>query len=297
MWIARYGTPRAYNYKIMPSGKKITPFDEARIRKLCIPPKWINVRISTSSVSHIQVVGDDAKKRTQYIYHPMWNMVTNTYKYERMKRFAKNTESFAKVISKDLRAKHTSQRHELAIMFRVLAKTHLRVGNEIYKKENKTFGLTTLLGEHVKVDKSSNIAFTFPGKRGIHQNVKFRDQYFQRFLKRKNPGPKTPLFNSGALDMNAYLQSTMGKEFTCKDFRTYASNKLFLNYLKQLPVPATQKDAQKNLTKAYENVASDLGHTRAISKRSYVMPNISEKYISNSKPFHQTDPSVMMKRI
>ena len=41
----------------------------------------------------------------------------------------------------------------------------IRVGNGSYAKENKSYGLTTLLNRHVKVD-GSELKFHFKGKSG-----------------------------------------------------------------------------------------------------------------------------------
>lgn len=287
MWIERYGVYPHYKYKA-PSTKSISESDHSRISKLCIPPNWKEVKISTSPVSHIQVIGKDVKGRTQYLYHPLWNILTNNEKYERMKRFSKKINLFMRRIKKDLDTK-TSSNHVMAIMFNILYKTHLRIGNEIYKKENSTFGLTTLLGKHAQIihPQTYQISLTFPGKKGVIQNVVLRDKPFYNYLMERKIKRNSEIFPEvDSLQMNEYLQSVIGDEFTCKDFRTYASNKLFLKHLKKMPYPTTQTQAKKNLVKTYENVANELGHTKHVSKRSYVMPIIHETYLKNPQPFH-----------
>ncbi len=49
--------------------------------------------------------------------------------------------------------------------------TLIRVGNEDYVKENKSFGLTTLRNRHLEVD-GSTLRFDFKGKSGKTWNLR-----------------------------------------------------------------------------------------------------------------------------
>ena len=77
----------------------------------------------------------------------------------------------------------------------------------------------------------------------------------------------------------------MGEDFTCKDFRTWASNNLFLTIICKEPVPQNKTATKKVLKETFDKVADLLGHTRAISKKSYVMPIISDNYLENPRKF------------
>jgi len=72
-----------------------------RIKKLRIPPNWENVKISNSELSHLQAIGCDSKK-TQYIYHPMWVLLTSAEKYNRMGEFSKKIGLLESKIRQDL---------------------------------------------------------------------------------------------------------------------------------------------------------------------------------------------------
>ena len=52
----------------------------------------------------------------------------------------------------------------------------MRIGNEIYSKTNKTFGLTTLQKKHVIFDNESDMYFKFIGKRHVEHKIKIEDQ-------------------------------------------------------------------------------------------------------------------------
>jgi hypothetical protein len=82
----------------------------------------------------------------------------------------------------------------------------------------------------------------------------------------------------------------MGKNFSCKDFRTYAANFYFIKALLKETKnrnPVTQKIAKKNLSLAQENTAFYLRHTKSISKKSYTMDLIRDMYMNNSDYFIQ----------
>lgn len=275
-----------------------------RINKLHIPPNWTNVEISESNLSHLQATGKDDKGRTQYIYHPVWVMLAKTEKYSRLGLFVKKLPSLTRKINKNLSGKImlNNKEYVISLMFRILYKTHSRVGNDCYADENKTYGLTTLLKKHLKI-KNETIYFSFIGKKGVKQNLSFKDRTVSNILKELCKIPGNRLFKTTnkeyirSTDMNTYLKKTIGGDFTCKDFRTYASNILFLKYLCKKELPKTKTKLKQNLKETYDEVAQKLGHTRAISKQSYVIPLIEEKYMENPKPFVNGKPDKLMNMV
>lgn len=287
--------PKGKKFNYQKNGKVVCCEDYQRILKLCIPPNWKDVHISNNPISHLQVIGKDSKGRQQYIYHPMWIFLTSSDKYIRMGKFSRKIGLFEKKIKKDL----FTANKIYSILFIILKNTHIRVGNECYAKENKTYGLVTLEKRHIKL-KGSNIHLDFVGKKGVKQSLHFRDINCYNFFKNTLSSLKSDdrVFpNISGISVNRYLQETMGKEFTCKDFRTYASNILFLKYLCSLPEPNTQKEIKINLKNTYDKVAYKLGHTRAVSKNSYIMKLIPEQYIVNPKQFVNKPPRSIFSKL
>jgi DNA topoisomerase-1 len=187
-----------------------------RIRRLCIPPQWREDEISYSETNYLQATGIDSKNRLQYIYHPMWNQMTMDDKYKRMGHFAQKMDDFNKRLRED-----TSL---ISTMFRIIQKTHIRIGNESYAKENGTYGLCTLEKKHVSV-RGDIVHLQFNGKKGIAHDIKFRDTQCANVIKYLLTIPGERLFKMEtkdgmkqicSQDLNEYLQATMGPEFTCK---------------------------------------------------------------------------------
>lgn len=270
-----------------------------RIKKLHIPPKWINVKISNNPEDYLQVTGHDSKGRTQYIYHPLWNALVKVEKYQRMKQFMEKLPSFLGRINKKLneRIQLNDKEYIIALLFRIMNKTYSRVGNDYYADTNKTYGLTTLLKKHVTIS-NDIITFNFIGKKNIRQLFRFNDKLISLALKelQKIPGDRLFKTTNGeyirSTDMNEYIKLIMGGDFSVKDFRTYASNNLFLNLLLSKEIPTSVTAAKKLINNCYDEVAKRLGHTRNISRSSYVMPIIAEQYLENPVKFKNNKPSL-----
>ena len=264
-----------------------------RIKRLAIPPQWEDVLISTSDTDYLQATGVDNKGRLQYIYHPMWNHITKDDKYKRMGHFAQKMDEFNKRLRDDPSL--------ISTMFRIIQMSHIRIGNESYAKENGTYGLCTLEKKHVTVN-GDNVRLRFTGKKGIHHDISFRDARCASAIKQLLTLPGNRLFKSSvknisSQDLNEYLQATMGPEFTCKDFRTYASNLLFLQALVKIPPSEKITERRKTLRDIFNQTAEMLGHTNAISKKSYVMPVISESYLTTPELFYAKDPKKLLLKL
>jgi DNA topoisomerase-1 len=81
--------------------------------------------------------------------------------------------------------------------------------------------------------------------------------------------------------VNEYIQETTDKNFSAKDFRTWAGTLAFLNCLKGLDKTSTQNDIKKNIIDTLDEVSARLGNTRAICRKYYVHPEIITLYEEN----------------
>src|SRR5438876_8083737 len=81
----------------------------------------------------------------------------------------------------------------LAAVVRLLEETRIRIGNDEYRKENGSYGLTTLLDRHVNVI-GSEVRLSFRGKSGKHHTVELHDRRMARIIKRFLEIPGQELF-------------------------------------------------------------------------------------------------------
>ncbi|WP_313325526.1 DNA topoisomerase IB [Pseudomonas qingdaonensis] len=269
-------------------GQRITAPDTlARIKALAIPPAYTDVWICADPRGHLQATGRDARGRKQYRYHPDWRELRDSHKYDRMLAFAKRLPRLRKQLDEHLARPGLDREKVMALVVSLLDNTLIRVGNRQYARDNRSYGLTTLRTRHVQVEGSA-IRFRFRGKSGIEHQVTLKDRRLARIVKRCLELPGQDLFQwqdalgqchtVGSADVNAYLQQLTGADFTAKDYRTWAGSALALELLRELQwQPETE--ARRQIVAMLKQVASRLGNTPAVCRRSYVHPALLERFV------------------
>jgi DNA topoisomerase I len=272
-----------------------------RIASLVIPPAWTNVWICPTADGHIQATGRDARQRKQYRYHPRFREIRDETKYARMLAFAEALPRIRAQVDQDLTHPGLIREKVLATVVRLLELTLIRVGNEEYARENDSFGLTTLRTRHVDVT-GSVIRFRFRGKSGKEHSVEVHDRRVARTVARCTDLPGEILFqyvdDEGrnctveSADVNAYIRSIAGAEFTAKDFRTWAGTVLAaaaLGAIENEEASATSR--KKDVVAAIKDVAARLGNTVAVCRRCYVHPEIVGAYLDGELTLTRAAPA------
>lgn len=258
-----------------------------RIRKLAVPPAWEKVWICRSPNGHIQATGFDLRKRKQYRYHPLWNLIRNETKFHRLYEFGKILPQLRKKINEDISSPSLTQEKVLATVLSLMEATYIRIGNNEYEKIYGSYGLTTLKDKHVTVN-GDKITFSFKGKKGIHHNVSLKSKKLARIVKQCRDIPGKELFqyydtegNRKTIDsgmVNDYIKNATGKDFTAKDFRTWAGSVHALDALKGFSEAETSEQKKKNILLMLDSVSEKLGNTRTVCKKYYVHPGIIRLY-------------------
>ncbi len=286
--IRRKKSGKGFTY-LGPDGKKVD--DRAtldRIRSLAIPPAYTDVWICSKANGHIQATGRDVKGRKQYRYHPAFREVRESTKYERMLEFAKGLPAIRKTIDEHMSQRGLSREKVLATVVHLLENTLIRVGNEDYAKQNKSYGLTTLRDPHVKVD-GSELRFQFKGKSGKTWKLQVKDRRVAKIVKACQDLPGQDLFqyldengerqSVTSSDVNAYLKDITGRDITAKDFRTWAGTVLAALALAEFEQFDSEAKAKKNIRAAIEQVSARLGNTPTICRKCYVHPEVFSCYL------------------
>ena len=263
----------------------------ARIKALVIPPAWIDVWICPQANGHLQATGRDAKGRKQYRYHAKWRTVRDDVKYERMLNFGKALPAIRAEVDRALKLPGLPREKVLATIVYLLEATMMRIGNEEYARTNKSFGLTTLHNRHVKVD-GNDIAFHFRGKSGVFHDIALHDRRLAKIIARTRELPGQELFqyidkegerhSVDSSDVNDYLRTITGEEYTAKDFRTWSGTVLAALALQEFEKFDSETQAKKNIVRAIESVAAKLGNTPSICRKCYVHPAVLEAYLEGS---------------
>jgi len=262
-----------------------------RIARLAIPPAWTDVWICPSPNGHIQGTGRDARGRKQYLYHERWREVRDEDKYDRILLFAETLPKIRKHVEKDLGLPGLPRNKILATVVQLLERTFIRVGNQEYARENKSFGLTTMQDRHVDV-KGSKMRFRFRGKSGRMHDVDVSDRRIAKTILKLQDLPGQHLFqyvdedgkvcDLTSQDVNDYLREITGEDFTAKDFRTWAGTVLSGIALNAIGAFETKNQAKANIKDAISAVAKILGNTPAICRKCYVHPAVLETYLDGN---------------
>jgi DNA topoisomerase-1 len=265
-----------------PDGSRVTDRGEIdRLNAVGMPPAYERCWFCPKPNGHIQATGYDARGRKQYRYHPDFRAQQESLKYEKLAAFGRALPKLRKRIEEDLKGKPTAYETVIAAVLRLIDETRMRVGNEEYAKENKSFGATTLRNRHAKVERG-RLKISFTGKHGIRRSCTITDRNLARIAKRTQDLPGQHLFEYvdddgqvrpiGSSDVNLYLKEVMGEEFTAKDFRTWGASVIaFEEMLKRI-----EEKGKVKLKSMIEPVAEALGNTPAISRKSYVHPALIE---------------------
>jgi DNA topoisomerase-1 len=289
--IRRRRAGRGWRY-LGPDGRTIRdPHALARIRALAIPPAWRDVWICPDGRSHIQATGRDARGRKQYRYHARFREVRDGAKYGRMLAFARALPEVRRRVARDLGRDELTREKVLAALVRMLETTLIRVGNEEYARKNRSFGLTTLRRAHATVD-GPRVRFRFRGKSGKDHVITVRDRRLAAIVGQCRGLSGTALFQYvdgrgrprrvDAGDVNRYLRDITGRDFTAKDFRTWAGTVLAAGGLERQDAPASAAQGKRLARAAVERVAERLGNTAAICRKSYVHPAVIEAFLEGT---------------
>lgn len=263
------------------SGDRIADRDEIdRLNALGLPPAYSDAWFCADPQGHLQATGIDARGRKQYRYHPQFREKRENAKYEGLLEFGKSLPRLRRRVERDLKRRNLSRDTVLAAVVRLLDTEHIRIGNEEYVRENKSYGATTLRSRHLRRTGNS-LMMRFSGKHGIVHEMKITDTNLKRVCKRCQDLPGQMLFQyvngdgepkpitSG--DVNEYIKEATGGDFTAKHFRTWSASVIAIEQMLK-----KADDARITVKTVIEPVAAALGNTPAISRKSYVHPKLVE---------------------
>ncbi|MEO6255799.1 MAG: DNA topoisomerase IB [Sphingomicrobium sp.] len=264
-----------------PDGERITNREEIdRLNAIALPPAYTDAWFCTDPCGHMQATGIDARGRKQYRYHTAFRERRDAAKYDGLLEFGKALPKLRRRVEQDLKRRALGRETVLAAIVRLLDTQHIRIGNEQYAKDNKSFGATTLRNRHVR-RKNGRMMMRFVGKHGIVHEVKIGDSNLKRIVKRCQDLPGQMLFQyidddgearpitSG--DVNDYIKQGSRGDFTAKHFRTWGASVIAYDQLLK-----KADDARISVKTVVEPVAEALGNTVAMSRKSYVHPALLE---------------------
>lgn len=266
----------------------------ARFDALAIPPMWSQVWICRYEDGHLQCTGRDEKGRKQYLYHEQWNQVRDEAKFDAMIGFGEKLPGLRAQIEKDLQSEILSRQNVLAAVVKLLETTLIRIGNDRYAKQNKSYGLSTLRSKHVS-ETEEGLAFDFVGKSAKEHHIELQDDRLIEIVRACSDVPGYRIFKYidetgekqvvNSEDINDYLQKHTEDEYSAKDFRTWMASVLAAEYLylnadqQVLESDADSKERQQLVVDMVKQVAESLGNTPSVCRASYIHPKIISTFL------------------
>ena len=265
------------------NGERITDRETIdRLNAIALPPAYENAWFCKDENGHLQATGVDARGRKQYRYHSRFRARRDKKKYTGTLEFGAALPKLRRKVAADLRKRSLCREAVLAAVVRLLDTQYLRVGNEQYARDNKSFGATTIRSRHVR-RRGTKLLMRFKGKHGIVHEVPIADSYLKRIVSRCQDLPGQHLFQYitedgeacavTSSDVNDYIREATGGDFTAKNFRTWGASVIAFDHML---TAQEQEKARVSLKTVLEPVAEALGNTPAISRKSYVHPKLIE---------------------
>ncbi len=259
--------------------KRVTDRDEIdRLNALALPPAYVDAWLCKGANGHVQATGKDARGRTQYRYHADYRAKQDASKYDGCREFGEALPRIRKRVEADLKRRKHDRDTVLAAVVRLLDTEHMRIGNEQYARDNKSFGLSTLRSRHVTRQRGK-IRMRYTGKHGIAHEATITDSNLKRIVGKCQDLPGQMLFQylNGdgepqpitSADVNAYIRDSTGGDFTAKHFRTWGASVIFFEQML-----ASAEGERQTLKTVLEPVAEALGNTPTMSRKSYVHPSL-----------------------
>lgn len=263
------------------NGERVTDRETIdRLNSIALPPAYTDAWFCKDSNGHLQATGIDDRGRKQYRYHPDYRARADKKKFESLTDFGHALGRIRARIEEDLGERGLTREKVLAAVVKLLDTQYLRIGNERYAKENKSFGATTLLCRHVNSG-NGKVKMRFKGKHGKSKEVVITDRRLGRVVRKCRDLPGQPLFQYingdgtphpiSSADVNDYIREISGGDFTAKHFRTWWASVIAMGKLLDM-----KEEQRISVNTVLEPVAEALGNTVAISRKSYVHPALIE---------------------
>ncbi|MER6038110.1 DNA topoisomerase IB [Streptomyces sp. NPDC001835] len=281
---------RGFRYRDESGAPLADPAQRARIRALAIPPAWRDVWICPWPNGHLQAVGTDAAGRRQYLYHEQFRAQQDKAKHEHVRGVARALPELRARVSADLTGRGLSRPRVTACAVRLLDLGFFRIGSDRHTRTSETYGLTTMLREHVSCGRGA-IAFSFPAKGGTETVRALVDDeahaVARALLRRPGGGDRFLAFRDHGVwhdlhgdDLNEALRRLSGIDVTAKDFRTWHAT-----VLAAVAVAVTAGGARgsesarrRQTARAVREVSHYLGNTPAVCRASYIDPRVFELF-------------------
>jgi DNA topoisomerase I len=288
--ITREATREGFRYRDA-WGQEVTAQTLGRIIALTIPPGWKDVWISPDPRGHIQATGVDGRGRTQYLYHQLWREQRDSEKFAHMLRFAAALPALRTATVRDLGGHQLDRARVAAGAVRLIDLRLFRIGGEKYAELDHHYGATTLQKKDVRVT-SDSVVFDYIAKEGKRRVITVSDRAIRPTVRAlvRSGNDLGPLFcfQDGATwrplhshEVSSYIAQNADGHFTAKEFRTWNATVLMALFLANAEPSSTVRSRKSTIAASIRGVATWLGDTPTVARKSYIDPRLINRYESD----------------
>lgn len=233
--------------------------------------------------------GKDAKGRYQYCYGVDYVKNRLDKKLDNFLKIYKKMDIIQSIINKGMEEKEINKQFLFASILLLELTFYIRLGKEIYFDENETIGLLTLKKNNlIKADDMITISF----KAKSNKNQEFicyketQPLVYSVLTKLIENAPNNDSFIFTYNNQKHFTERMLNKRLKeiglrLKDFRTYGVNILFLKTIYDNLDHSPKIDIKKLIKTGISDAAQIIGHTKNISKKSY----LSEQLVNATEDF------------
>lgn len=243
------------------------------IKPSMVPPDWSNVKITLDPNAELLVTAKDSKGRSKSVYADTFHTRNAALKFARVRE--------GLMMRKEMYAENQSNRKDPAkaeeadCVWLMMEQATRPGSDEDTGADEKAYGATTLLGEHVH-EHEGVIWLDFIGKEGVRHVHKIKNPELGKMLmeRRTRNGYDRPLFNTNYNKVTNYSKTLDGGKFTPKDFRTIKGTGLAIKLISKMDTPKNEKEYKAQIKKVAEQVSSVLGNRPQQALESYIDPTV-----------------------
>lgn len=278
-------------------GKPVSdPAALAHIASLVVPPAYSDVVIhyDARGTPKILYTGVDDAGRTQSIYSKQWSAKQSKLKLCDLIEFGR----VLPVIQSDMRRYMQNERFTrnrvISIMISVIERCNIRIGQEKNVGLYQSYGVTTLLKSHLKIDTHAHLDFI--GKKSMQNQCTIDDPVLVESLRALVAAhPHSNIFayqldgiwqEVSSSDVNNWLKS-YGSAFSSKMFRTFSANVKLVELMRDTADPTKLKRGarKKEVVRVVRAISEKIHNTPAICKKAYIDSDILDLYVDKPRAF------------
>ena len=261
------------------------------------PPSYTNVVINPNKKAKYISTSYDGTKRKQYQYSLYYEELRQKHKICDLLTLGNHLEKIRNDYNNYLKNKNMSKNKIISTILAIIEICNFRIGGTRCLKEFKTYGLTTLIKKHIKIESNNKMVIEFIGKKkqknrclikntdvinsinSILNNLNNKNNklftYFNKNTKKDLTGT----------DVNNFLKQ-YHPSITSKEFRTWSANKMFIGeLLKFKTIPKNLNDRKKKLKDVDKKCAKKMIHTPAMFRKEYLSPDLRDLYLNKTSLF------------